>query len=411
MTMRGSEILRIAAEIRERIGAGERICNLTVGDFDPKQFPIPAFLEEQIALALHRRETNYPPSTGVPVLRTAVADFYGRALGVAYQPESVLVTSGSRPAIYGSFVTLVDPKDRVVFGVPSWNSNYYCHLVDATPVSVTCDASAAFLPNAQQLKAAVRGARLLVLNSPLNPCGTAFDAAALGAICDVVLEENASRGAGERPLYLLYDQVYWQLTFGDVTHVHPVDLRPAMRPYTLYVDGMSKAFAATGVRVGWLVGPPDIVRAANDFLGHVGTWAPRAEQIASAELLGRPEIIASYRRDFIAGLEQRLDALFKGITALKNDGFPVDAVAPMGAMYLSARFGLHGRKSASGDVMRTNHDVRRWLLSECGLAVVPFQAFGSSEDTGWFRLSVGAVSMEDIAVVLPRLQQALSRLS
>ena len=83
MTMQGSEILRIAAEIRERIGAGERICNLTVGDFDPKQFPIPAFLEEQIALALHRRETNYPPSTGVPVLRSAVADFYGRALGVA----------------------------------------------------------------------------------------------------------------------------------------------------------------------------------------------------------------------------------------------------------------------------------------------------------------------------------------
>lgn len=411
MSMKGSEILRIAGEIRERIAGGERICNLTVGDFDPKQFPIPAFLEEQIALALHRRETNYPPSTGLPVLRSAVAEWYARVLSLEYQPDSVLITSGSRPAIYGSFVTLVDPGDRVVFGVPSWNSNYYCYLSGATPVSVACDASAAFLPNAQQLRPALRGARLLVLNSPLNPCGTAFDAEALDAICDAVLEENASRGPGERPLYLLYDQVYWQLTFGDVVHVHPVKLCPTMRQYTLYVDGVSKAFAATGVRVGWLVGPADIIRAANDFLGHVGTWAPRAEQIASAELLGRLDIIASYRREFIAGLQQRLDALYNGITSLKRAGFPVDAVAPMGAMYLSARFALHGCKSASGQTMASNHDVRRWLLSECGLAVVPFQAFGSEEDTGWFRLSVGAVSMEDISIVLPRLRQALGRLA
>ncbi|MGH7177644.1 MAG: pyridoxal phosphate-dependent aminotransferase, partial [Tepidisphaeraceae bacterium] len=230
--MQGSEILRIAAEIRGRISAGERICNLTVGDFDPKQFPIPAYLEEQIALALHRRETNYPPSTGMPVLRAAVSAWYRQELGVDYSPDDVLITSGSRPAIYGAFITLVDPLDRVVFGVPSWNSNYYCHLSGATPVSVACDATAAFLPNARQLREALRGARLLVLNSPLNPCGTAFDASALGAICDTILEENASRGTGERPLYLLYDQVYWQLTFGDTAHVHPVGLRPAMRPYT-----------------------------------------------------------------------------------------------------------------------------------------------------------------------------------
>ena len=190
--MQGSEILRIAAEIRAQIAAGERICNLTVGDFDPKQFPIPAFLEEQIALALHRRETNYPPSTGVPVLRKAVSEWYRNELGLDYSTDHVLITSGSRPAIYGAFVTLVDPGDRVVFGVPSWNSNYYCHLSGATPVAVACDASAAFLPNAAQLKDAVRGARLLVLNSPLNPCGTAFDAKSLGAICDVVLEENAT---------------------------------------------------------------------------------------------------------------------------------------------------------------------------------------------------------------------------
>jgi len=410
-TMQGSQILRIAAEIRALIAAGERICNLTVGDFDPKQFPIPAFLEEHIALALHRRETNYPPSTGMPVLRSAVADWYRRELRVEYSADEVLITSGSRPAIYGTFVTLVDPGDRVVFGVPSWNSNYYCHLSGATPVAVPCDAAAAFLPNASQLRDAVRGARLLVLNSPLNPCGTAFDAESLGAICDVVLDENARRGTGERPLYLLYDQVYWQLTFGGIKHVHPVGLRPEIRPYTIYVDGISKAFAATGVRVGWVVGPTDLMRAANDFLGHVGTWAPRAEQIASAELLGKPDVISAYHREFIAGLQARLEALYQGIQSLKGEGFPVEAVAPMGAMYLSARFALHGKKTSAGDVMRTNDDVRRWLLSECGLAVVPFQAFGSTEESGWFRLSVGAASLEDIAAVLPRIRGAMTRLA
>ncbi len=101
----------------------------------------------------------------------------------------------------------------------------------------------------------IRGARLLSLNSPLNPTGTAFTPEALGEICDLVLEENARRGAGERPLYVMYDQVYWMLTFGDTRHVDPVSLRPEMAPYTIYVDGISKAFAATGVRVGWVVGP------------------------------------------------------------------------------------------------------------------------------------------------------------
>ncbi len=405
--MQGSEILRIAAEIRARIAAGERICNLTVGDFDPKQFPIPAFLEEQIAQALHRRETNYPPSPGMPALRSAVTALYERDLGVEYATESVLITSGSRPAIYGAFVTLVDPGDRVAFGVPSWNSNYYCQLTRATPVAIPCDVSAAFLPGAQQVREAVRGARLLVLNSPLNPCGTAFDADALGAICDVVLEENASRPTSERPLYLLYDQVYWQLTFGDTRHVHPVELRPAMRPYTIYVDGISKAFAATGVRVGWIVGPPDIMTSVNDFLGHVGTWAPRAEQLASAELLGRPDIISAYRHDFIAGLQQRLEALYGGITALRDEGFPVDAVAPMGAMYLTTRFDLIGRRTPAGEALATNEAIRRYVLSAAGVAIVPFQAFGTTAEDGWFRLSVGAVGLDEIEALLPRLRAAL----
>jgi aspartate aminotransferase len=406
--MSGSEILRIAGEIRSMCEAGQRVCNLTVGDFSPAEFRIPAFLENEITEALKRGETNYPPSNGVAVLREAVRRFYQRDLGLDYPVGSILITAGSRPGIYGTFKTLVDPGDRVVFAVPSWNNNHYCHLTSAVGVPVATSRASSFLPTRELLEPVIRGARLLSLNSPLNPTGTAFDAETLRAICDLVLEENARRGPGERPLYLMYDQVYWMLTFGDTRHVNPITLRPEMAQYTVFVDGISKAFAATGVRVGWVVGPQDIIDSMNNFLGHVGAWAPRAEQVATAKLLDAPNEIRSFAGELKTGVRQRLDALYGGIMAMKADGLPVDATAPMGAIYLSARFALNGKKTPDGQTLRTNDEVRRYLLKAAGFAVVPFQAFGVQEDTGWFRLSVGAVSMADIERVLPVLRQAIT---
>ena len=409
-TLEGSAILKIAGEIRQRVAAGEKICNLTVGDFDPRQFRIPALLEQGISQALARGETNYPPGIGVAALREAVIAYYERSFGLRYPVESVLITSGSRPGVYGTYGTLVDPGDRVVYPAPTWNNNYYCHMVGAVadPVATTADES--FMPSAEVLAPHLRGARLLALNSPLNPCGTTFTAESLGAICDLVLEENARRSRVERPLYLMYDQVYWQLTFGDVVHVDPVSLRPEMARYTVFVDGISKAFAATGVRVGWVVGPTDVIESMNNFLSHVGTWAPRAEQIATAALLLHEDAIADFRAQLLQGVQSRLDALHAAITALKVQGYAVDAIAPQGAIYLSARFDLYGKTAPAGDVLRTSEDIRAWLLRESGLAVVPFHAFGAEDESGWCRLSVGAVSMDDIAGAMPRLADAIAKL-
>ena len=409
--MSGSEILRIAGEIRAMTEAGQRVCNLTVGDFSPAEFRIPRFLENEIAEALHRGETNYPPSNGLAPLRESVSRFYQRALGLEYPASSVLVTSGSRPGIYGTFCTIVDRGDRVVFPVPSWNNNHYTYLTGAVAVPVATTRDTAFLPTRELLAPVIRGARLLSLNSPLNPTGTAFTPETLGEICDLVLEENARRRGGERPLYVLYDQVYWMLTFGDTRHVDPVSLRPAMAPYTIYVDGVSKAFAATGVRVGWVVGPQDIIDSMNNFLGHVGTWAPRAEQVATAKLLDAPNEVSAYGQEITAGVRQRLDALYDGIMAMRADGLPVDATVPMGAIYLSARFALNGKRTPDGQTLRTNDEIRRYLLKSAGFAVVPFQAFGVKEDTGWFQLSAGAVSMADIERVLPLLRDAVKGVS
>jgi aspartate aminotransferase len=406
----GSEILRIAADIRAMVAQGERICNLTVGDFSPAEFRVPPLLEEETIRALRAGETNYPPSDGVPALRQAVAAFYRRWLGLEYGIDSILVTGGSRPGIYSTYRALVDPGDTVVFPVPSWNNNHYVHLVGARGVPVTCDASHAFLPTREMLEEAVRGARLLALNSPLNPSGTMFTAEALAGICDLVLEENARRGPGERPLYVMYDQVYWMLASGGNRHVDPVSLRPEMADYTVFIDGISKAFAATGVRVGWTVGPADVTRRMASILGHVGAWAPRAEQVATAKLLADHEAIQRYHAGMQHEVDARLNALHDGLERLQGQGFPIEAVRPMGAIYLSARFELHGARAPGGEVLATNDDIRRYLLEAAGLAVVPFQAFGLPDESGWFRLSVGAVSMAEIPPTFERLEAALKRL-
>jgi aspartate aminotransferase len=407
----GSEILRIAADVRALVAQGRSVCNLTVGDFAPSEFRPPALLVEETVRALRAGETNYPPSDGVLPLRQAVAAFYERWLGLSYPLESILVTSGSRPGLYATYRALVDPGETVVYPVPSWNNNHYVHLVGARGVPVVCHADDAVLPTRAQLEPLVRGARLLVLNSPLNPSGTAFSEAALAEICDLVLEENARRGPGERPLFLLYDQVYWMLTFAGTRHVNPVSLRPEMAEYTVLVDGISKSFAATGVRVGWIVAPADLVKRMGSILGHVGAWAPRAEQIATAALLADTAAIEAYHQAMLREVYARLEALHAGLTALREQGYPVEVVRPMGAIYLSVRFPLHGAVTPAGTALRTNDDIRQYLLEAAGVAIVPFQAFGLTEETGWFRLSVGAVSKEEIPATLERLEAALAALA
>jgi len=405
----GSEILKIAADVRALGAEGLEICNLTVGDFAPSEFRIPREVEQGIVDALRRGETNYPPADGIIPLREAVRELYRRELGIDPSLDSVIVTSGSRPGIYATYRGLVDPGDRVVYPVPSWNNPYYVQLADAVGVPVPVGPDTRFMPTRAMLERAVRDARLLVLCSPQNPAGTTFTEESLGAICDLVLEENARRGAAARPLYLMYDQVYWTLTFDGVHHVHPVQVRAAMAPYTIYVDGASKSLAATGIRVGWIVAPPDLAGPMSALIAHMGAWAPKAEQSAVAAFLADPAAFTAFRIDMTARVRERLALLHEGFVAMREDGVSVDVIAPEGAMYLSVCFALRGQRTPEGTALDTDEAVRAYLLRAAGLATVPLRAFGSEEDSGWHRLSVGAVSPEQIARMLPRLRDALGR--
>lgn len=407
----GSEILKIAADIRTLVAQGKKVCNLTVGDFNPNQFPIPERLQQAVLKALEHHETNYPPANGMLELRHALQRYYQRELGLRYPLDSFLVAGGARPVIYGTYRTLVDEGDTVIYPVPSWNNNHYVHMCGARGVPVVCGPETRFLPTGEALLSELPSARLVCLNSPLNPTGTAIDESALRGICEAILAENRRREAGGlRPVYLMYDHIYWMLCFGGTHHVTPPGLCPEMARYTVFVDGISKAFAATGLRVGWAVGPIDVIRQMSAVLGHVGAWAPRPEQVATVELLDDPEAIRAYHRGFLKGVESRLDLLHRGFQALKADGLAVDSIPPMGAIYLTVRIFPFGKTTSDGHVLRTNEDVRKYLLHAADTGVVPFQAFGVPGDDGWFRLSVGAVSEAEIQAALPRVAAAMAAL-
>ena len=404
----GSEILRIAGEIRAIQAKGKPVCNLTIGDFDPRYFPIPKGLLDATIAALAAGQTNYPPAEGILPLREAVVRLYQRDLGLTYPVDSVVIAAGARPLLYGTYRTLVDPGDTAIYPVPTWNNNHYAYLSGAHGIPIPVTAASNFFPTPDQLRPHLSSARLLILNSPLNPTGTVIARDALTAITELVVEENRRREkAGGKPLYFVYDQVYWTLTFGTAGHHTPVEVVPESAPYVIFLDAISKAFCATGMRVGWGVMPPAIRKRMSDILGHIGAWAPKAEQVGVAAFLDAPAAVHAHRESVRRNLAERLEAIYRGVMEMKREGFPVDAIEPQGAIYLSARFDLFGR-TMEGSLVKTNDDVRRLLLG-AGLGVVPFQAFGLAGDTGWFRLSVGAVSMNDIADAFPRLRALLAQ--
>jgi len=410
-TLIGSEIVKLGGEIREKINQGQTIYNFTVGDFDPSIFPIPAELEELIIDAYRKHFTNYPAAEGNLDLRHAISQFIKRREKLDYAPGAILVSAGGRPLVYALFRAICDKGDKVIYPVPSWNNNHYVHFVGGEHVVVEATAANNFMPTAEEIRPHIKGATLLSLCSPQNPTGTTFSREELEQICDMVLEENASRGEREKKLYVMYDQMYWHLTFGDVVHYNPVSLRPEMQEYTIFIDAISKVFAATGVRVGWSMGPVSIITKMKAILTHVGAWAPMAEQKAVAQYLDQHEDIDRYLLKFKKEIEVRLRDIYEGFIALKQAGFDVDAITPQAAIYLTIKLDLKGKRTPHGKLLENQSDVTAYILDEAHLAVVPFYAFGASRSSAWYRLSVGTCKREEIGEMLQKLRQALEKLS
>lgn len=407
--LKPSAILTLAGEIRGKMEAGAQIYNLTIGDFDPSIFPIPEVLKQEIAKAYSEDHTNYPVSNGMPELRKAIAAFTRRKQGLDYDVEAFLVSSGARPLIFSAYMAIMDAGDKLIYPAPSWNNNYYGHINHSNPVVVPAGPSQNFMINADDIKAHISGANLLALCSPLNPTGTVFSKEQLSGICELVLEENSKRGEGEKPLYVLYDQIYGNLTHGETVHHDPVSLYPEMKKYTIFIDGISKAFAATGLRLGWGFGPKEVIQKMKAISAHIGSWSGKAEQVATGRFLSNDAWVDEALDRMRQKAYERLEAFYKGFQALKVKGFPVDAIAPQAAIYLTVKIDLSQYKHPETNVPLTPEHTLPFILNEAGLAIVPFEAFGT-ERMPWYRLSVGTAKMEDIPTLFTRLEKALGKL-
>lgn len=410
-TLIGSEIVKLGNAINERIRNGEKIYNFTIGDFNPHIFPIPAELEALIIDAYKKNYTSYPAAEGILDLRKAISSFIKEWEGLDFAPAEIQVASGGRPLIYSLFRVIVDKGDKVIYGVPSWNNNHYVHLTDGEHCLINCTPENNFMPTVEDIRANIKGATLICLCTPQNPTGTTLSESSLKQICDLILEENSLRGPEEKKLYLMFDQMYWTLTYGETKHYNPIALNPAMKPYTIYIDGISKVFAATGVRVGWALGPENVIGKMKAILSHIGAWAPMAEQRAVAEYLLMNKAIATYLDQFKSEIAFRLRSIYDGFIALKAKGYAVDAVAPQAAIYLTIQLNLTGKKTADGSILATQSDVTSYILGEAKLAVVPFSAFGADAGNPWYRLSVGTSVKEEIPEMLAKLEAALEKLS
>ncbi|MBS1946913.1 MAG: aminotransferase class I/II-fold pyridoxal phosphate-dependent enzyme [Bacteroidetes bacterium] len=410
-TLIASEIVSLGGEIREKIRQGEKIYNFTVGDFDPNIFPIPKQLEDEIINAYRNHYTNYPAAEGNLDLRESISFFLSQRENLDYAPNEIIVSCGGRPLIYSVFRAIVDKGDKVIYAVPSWNNNHYTHFNEGRHVVIETHVNNNFMPLAEDIAPHIQDASLICLCSPQNPTGTTISKRELEAICDIILEENSRRGNDEKKLFLMYDQMYCQLTYGNTEHYNPVALKPEMKKYTIFIDAISKVFAATGVRVGWAFGPAKIMDKMKSILGHIGAWAPMAEQKATAKFLLQKEDIDMFLKKFKEAIELRLRTIYDEFIRMKKEGFNVDAVAPQAAIYLAIKIDLAGKRTPEGKLLTSQPEVTAYLLHEAKLAVVPFSAFGASKSSPWYRLSVGTCHLNDIPEMAKKLRSSMAQLS
>jgi len=389
-------ISNLSEKVDEKNHNGDEVFNFTLGDFAPKEFPIPIKLEEEIIKAYREKKTNYPFIGGMKELRQAISNHIKLHGQFEYDPSDIIVASGVRPLIYLIFKTLLDPKEKAIYTAPSWNTQHFIDLASATPVIVEAKPENNFLITPEELKPHIKDAVIVNLNSPLNPCGTIFDQNTLKEIFDMIVEENRKRAKeGRKFLYVLFDIIYWLMIYTESKYTNPLSLNPKIKDYMVFIDGISKCFAATGVRLGWAFGPKPIIAKMRSMLAHLGAWAPKPEQIGTAKFLNQQGEVTNYLETFKKEILTRLNILYTAIKKLKDEGHKVDAMEPQGAIYLSVKLDLVGAKTPEGKTLQTIDEIQEYLLDEAKVAIVPFHLFGTSKELPWFRISVGTCSISD----------------
>jgi len=405
-----SPILSFAGELNARKAKGEKIHNLTIGDFDPEIYPIPEMLKQATIQAYADNLTNYPGAFGLNNLRRGIQKLIKHYCKVELAVENIQVASGSRPLIYSVFRSIIDKGDKVLYPVPSWNNDFYSMLAGGSAVEIETRAENNFMPSKEELLPHIKDAALLALCSPQNPTGTVLSKKQLTDICDLVVAENLRRADRQKPLYVMFDQVYWLLSFGEDVFFHAESINPAIHDYAIFIDGLSKSFAGTGVRVGWASGPAHIIDKMRTLIAHIGAWAPTPEQYAAGVFLQDLKAVDEYLADFKEKLKKNLNLLYAGFEAMRNQGLPVAAIKPEASIYLSVKIDLIGAKTPDAKSLLSADDIVQYLLDAAKVAILPFTWFGAKSHANWFRISIGTLAENAVDEILQNIESAITNI-
>ncbi|PPK97523.1 aspartate/methionine/tyrosine aminotransferase [Kineococcus xinjiangensis] len=383
-----SATLAVDAKAKALKAAGRPVIGFGAGEPD---FPTPAPIVEAAAAACSDPANHrYSPAGGLPALRTAIAEKTLRDSGYAVRPEQVLVTNGGKQAVYEAFATLLDPGDEVIVPSPYWTTYPEAiRLAGGVPVEVFAGEEAGYRVSVEQLEAArTERTKVLLFCSPSNPTGAVYAPEEVRAI---------GRWAHAHGLWVVSDEIYEHLTYDGVRAASmPVEV-PELADTCVVLNGVAKTYAMTGWRVGWLVGPLDVVKAATNLQSHLSSNVSNVSQRAAvAALTGGLEAVASMREAF--------DRRRRTMVGMLNEIDGVECPMPEGAFYAYASVkGLLGR-TLRGRTIGSSADLAAIALDEAEVAVVPGEAFGPS---GYVRLSY-ALGDEDLAEGVGRLQRLLA---
>jgi aspartate aminotransferase len=395
----GSEIIKISQQIKE-ISKTKKVQNLTIGDFDSSINPIPEKLKDYIIDSYNENLTNYPLSAGQLNLRQSVSEYLKKRQGIDYNENEILVGGGVRPLIYTVYKALVNNGEGVIYPVPSWNNNHYSFLHGVVKQEIECRPENSFFPTSSDIDMKINDkTSLICICSPQNPTGRVINPDVLKSICELVVNENRVRESqvGSRPLYLFFDQIYSDLTV-EGSFVHPLTLCPEIRDYLICVDGISKSLCATGIRVGWMFGPQDIIGKMTEVFSHIGAWAPKPEQNAVAMYLNDYDDMVEFVNSKTKQYSDISNKICDKIQELKDKGFRIDYQRPEGGIYISIYLG----ESLSFPNIES---YIKFLINRCGIGLVPFEYFGSQLNRGWFRMSIGGVDPNNVEEILNSLNE------
>lgn len=364
-----SATIAVSQKARELKAQGRDIISLGAGEPD---FDTPDNVKNAAIEAIRRGETKYPPVSGIMPLREAVAAKFKRENGLDYEPTQVIVGTGGKQILFNAFMATMNPGDEVIVPAPYWVS--YPDMVmlcGGTPVFAETTTENGFKLTPEALEAAISPkTKWLVFNSPSNPSGAAYSEAELKALTDVLMRHDH--------VWVLTDDMYEHLTFGDFVFRTIAEVEPGLKARTLTMNGVSKAYAMTGWRIGYAAGPLELIRAMDKIQGQQTSGACAIAQWASVEALNGPQDFVHRNKEIFEG---RRDL----VVSMLNQANGINCPVPEGAFYVyPSCAGLIGRQAPTGKVIETDEDFVTELLEAEGVAVVHGSAFGLGPN---FRIS------------------------